>query len=329
MTEQNALSIQHESQAVVMFDDDKIELIKRTIAKGATNDELDLFLNQCRRTQLDPFLRQIYMRKQWDSKEGREVASTGITIDGFRIIAERSNKYAGQLGPYWCDTDGMWVDVWLKSTPPAAAKVAVLRTDFKEPLWAVAKYSEYVQTKKDGQPNSMWVKMPASQLAKCAESLAHRKAFPHDLSGLYTVEEMGQAENVIEGSYTPAPVTQAPQRQTAPKLTPVIQLEEVQLSARDDHEMHITPAQKPAAKQAAGQKPTIAMLNKLHAIGTQKFGPEWDDARHELIGKLTDGRTNSSKDLTYEECVKMAETIKSFADYEDADLFDVSGSEEN
>lgn len=211
MTEQNALSIQHESQSVVMFDDSKIELIKRTIAKGATNDELDLFLNQCRRTQLDPFLRQIYMRKQWDSREGREVASTGITIDGFRIIAERSNKYAGQLGPYWCDADGVWVDVWLKSTPPAAAKVGVLRTDFKEPLWAVAKYSEYVQTKKDGQPNSMWVKMPASQLAKCAESLAHRKAFPHDLSGLYTVEEMGQAENVIEVNYE-----QAPQRQPAP-----------------------------------------------------------------------------------------------------------------
>ena len=118
----NDLIVQNE-QAVVMFDDDKVSLIKRTIAKGATDDELDLFLNQCRRTQLDPFLRQIYMRKQWDSREGREVASTGITIDGFRIIAERSNKYAGQLGPYWCDTDGVWVDVWLKSTPPAAAKV--------------------------------------------------------------------------------------------------------------------------------------------------------------------------------------------------------------
>lgn len=185
--------------------EEQVDLIKRTIAKGASNDELSLFIGQCNRTQLDPFSRQIYCVARYDSKARKDVMQTQVSIDGLRLVAQRSSEYAGQVGPFWCGDDGEWLVTkegkpkpWLSATPPAAAMVGVFRRGFVQELVAIATWEQYVQTyKKDGKTETgpMWKKMGPLMLGKCAEALALRKAFPMELSGLYTAEEMAQADN--------------------------------------------------------------------------------------------------------------------------------------
>lgn len=174
--------------------DEQMAALRQLGVEQASNGDLAVFLNYAQRTGLDPFARQIYMIGRRAKQGDNWVTKWTIqaSIDGLRIVAERSGDYAGQTEPEFCGEDGVWRNVWTSAQPPVAARIGVLRHGFQQPCYGVAYYDEYVQLGKDGKPTAMWLK-PRIMLAKCAEAVALRKAFPNDLSGIYTADEMAQA----------------------------------------------------------------------------------------------------------------------------------------
>lgn len=169
------------------WDDKQLAALKQIGLENAPKGELGVFLHYCQRTGLDPFARQIYMI----SRGGKYTIQA--SIDGLRIVAQRSGKYGGQTKTLWCGADGVWKDVWLESTPPVAAMVGVYVLGNEHPTYAVAKFDSYAVSY-SGKLSGLWSKMPDLMIAKCAEALALRKAFPQDLSGVYTSEEMEQVD---------------------------------------------------------------------------------------------------------------------------------------
>jgi phage recombination protein Bet len=165
---------------------ERLDLLKRTICKGSTDDEFDLFVQVAKRTGLDPFAKQIYGVKRWDKRAGREVMTVQTGIDGYRAIAERTGCYAGSDDPMYDVEDA-------KHPNKATVTVYKIVANTRVPFSASARWNEYVQMGKEG-PTKFWSQMPYLMLGKVAEALALRKAFPNDLSGIYTADEMAQAD---------------------------------------------------------------------------------------------------------------------------------------
>ena len=246
------------------FTDQQIAALRQIGLGANTQADVEVFFHQAKRSGLDPFRREIYMITRKTKNGPKATIQTGI--DGFYKIADRVTRQTGGTWgipeTLWCGPNGQWRDVWLEETPPAAAKVTVERNGSR--FTTVATSAEY----NAGSP--MWQKMPARMIAKCAEALAIRRAFPDDLSGLYTSEEMAQAD-----SPAPAPRPQAQQSQGGSRLAQA-------MGQRPQ------PQQHPVESQPEPWQAQWAELKQaLHQAGltpTEDRGDLWLGKLNELTG---------------------------------------------
>lgn len=172
--------------------EEQIDLIKSTIAKDSTAEELKLFLYHCKKTGLDPLARQIYFQKRRNKKTGKDMMTILTGIDGYRLIAHRTGQHAGIDATIFDDE---------KNPRKADVTVYKLLKGIRCPFTASARWDQYYPGDTQG---FIWNKMPHLMLEKCAEALALRKAFPNELSGIYTQEEMEQSEELPKEPETPA-----------------------------------------------------------------------------------------------------------------------------
>ncbi|MEZ2241751.1 phage recombination protein Bet [Microcoleus sp.] len=194
----------------ITFNDSQVRLLKTTILDSeTTNDELALFSLVCSRTGLDPFARQIYGIR----RKGKLTFQT--SIDGYRLIAERTKKYAGSDDAIFDEGLNLYQHFQTDRKQPTVATVTVwkLVDGTRCPFTASASWVQYSQAY-NGKLTDTWAKMPHLMLSKCAESLALRKAFPAELSGIYTSEEFPAEQESFDRQPLPAKTSQ-PTKQTS------------------------------------------------------------------------------------------------------------------
>lgn len=285
MNDDTALAIQNTDG----FTPQQIDLIRRQIAPDASRDELALFLEVCRGTGLNPFMRQIHavfrnvnVNGRW---EKRMAIQTGI--DGYRLLAARTGQLAGIDDVVFDSEDG---------AHPNRATVTVYRmvSGQRVPFTATARWTEYVQTTKDGKPTSMWQKMPYTMLGKCVEALALRKGFPAELSGVYTHEEMMQADNSQQP--LPEPPRKRESARTNEPISEVVDAED-DTPAASERETTQESAPDPRQGEPQASKQQLTAIHKLcNALGRiTPTEPMTYAAARELISELSEAYNSSRK----------------------------------
>lgn len=165
-----------------IMDDQTKSLVKKTLCHNFSEAEFDAFIYICEKSGLDPLTKQIYAIPRGQGQYRKIVYQT--SIDGLRLIADRTEAYAPGKSEYHYDDKGNLL---------YAESIIKKRTS--DGAWHEVSACAFLSEYKPTGNNTFWAKMPHVMLAKVAEANALRRAFPQDTCGLYTAEEMDQADH--------------------------------------------------------------------------------------------------------------------------------------
>lgn len=175
------------------WNSEETKIIKDMICKGASTEEMILFGRVCQNTKLDPFLKQIY----GIMRAGKMTIQA--SIDGLRLVADRTGNYLpGRKTEFTYDKNG-------RIYSATAFVKKFVRGEWHE-ISAEAIFLEYAPVPNPKYENAFWRDKPHVMLSKCAEALALRKAFPAEMAGVYTKEEMEQSQDLPIAAPERAPV---------------------------------------------------------------------------------------------------------------------------
>lgn len=144
-----------------------LDTIKKTVCSGATDSQFRMFIEICKATGLNPFLREVWYVPSVGVMAGRDgylrVANEHPMFDGMETLIER-------------DTQGL----------PIKATCKVWRKDRAHPITCEAYYNEYKKS------SGVWNTYKSAMIGKVAEVLALKRSF--SINGVVTEEEIGSQE---------------------------------------------------------------------------------------------------------------------------------------
>ncbi|WP_118867477.1 phage recombination protein Bet [Haemophilus haemolyticus] len=253
--------------------------LQNSVFPGAKDESILLAVDYCKARKLDILKKPCHIvpMSVTDAKTGnknwRDVIMPGIYEQ--RITAFRTGQMAGQDEPVFGDTvtfRGIDAPEWCRVTVYRFInneRCAFSHTEY---------FCEACATTKEGKPNSMWSKRPRGQLAKCAEAGALRKAFPDELGGVITADEVNEDPINQHGVATSDNSSTVIETQSVELITPE-QIKEI------ENLIEVTGSNLMGLLAAAGNVPSIEKITKSNA----------EHAINRLLSKLNEQQAKDER----------------------------------